>query len=265
FGSYGDLDALPAKAYDFILVCVKSPDSRAAAEDLARHGALLGEGGRIVLCQNGWGNAEIFAELFPKARIFNGRVITGFARPAPNEVVITVHADAIHLGSLFGGDVSVLARLAEAITRGGIPCETTPHIEKDLWAKMLYNCALNPLGAVLDVPYGVLAEHASTRRIMDAVVAEIYRVLDAAGFSTHWPTADEFMEVFYGRLVPSTAEHKSSTLQDILAGKATEIDALSGAVIELAGRYNVEVPTNICLYDLVKFLEAKTGKGNEGP
>ncbi len=60
----------------------------------------------IVLCQNGWGNAEIFAEHFPKERIKSGRVITGFRRPHKHQVDITVHADPIHLGSLFDNEVS---------------------------------------------------------------------------------------------------------------------------------------------------------------
>ena len=75
-----------------------------------------------------------------------------------NEVEITVHADSIHIGSLFDGDLLCMEKLCELITKGDIPCEKTDSIEKDLWAKMLYNCALNPLGAILDVPYGVLAE-----------------------------------------------------------------------------------------------------------
>ncbi len=261
FAAYPDLRACPPAAYDFILVCVKSPDSPAAAADIAAHAAAIAPA-PIVLCQNGWGNAEVFAAHFPTSRIFSARVITGFTRPAPNTVRITVHADAVHLGSLYTGRINILQPLADALTAGGIPCRTTPHIEKDLWAKMLYNCALNPLGAALDVPYGRLAENPATRRIMDAVVNEIYTVLNAAAFSTHWPTPADFLDVFYAGLVPSTAQHKSSTLQDILAGKPTEIDALTGAVIDLARRHNLDVPTNACLYNIVKFLESKTPQPN---
>ena len=68
------LDELPPGPVDFVLVTTKSFDSAAAAGDLAAHPHLLGDSGRIVLCQNGWGNAEIFAGLFPKPRVFNARI-----------------------------------------------------------------------------------------------------------------------------------------------------------------------------------------------
>jgi len=172
FGSYLSLSEVQTKTYDYILVCTKSFDSLEAAEDLSRHKSLFGQPGRspgldqtrhrrakIVLFQNGWGNAEIFSSFFSREKIYNARVITGFRRLNNNKVEITVHADSIHIGSLFGGDLSEIENLCESITKGAIPCESTNEIEKDLWAKMLYNCALNGLGAILDVPYGELAKN----------------------------------------------------------------------------------------------------------
>jgi 2-dehydropantoate 2-reductase len=155
FHSYSSLKALPAPKYDYILICTKSYHSQDAAQDLSRYPNLLGNNTRIILVQNGWGNAEIFALFFPKDRIYNARVITGFCRPQKNQVEITVHADAIHIGSLFNENAADLVALSRSIADGGIPCKMTDEIGKDLWAKMLYNCALNPLGAIFDVPYGV--------------------------------------------------------------------------------------------------------------
>ena len=258
FGSYTSLDEAGGAVYDYILVSVKSFDTPEAAKQLSGHKRLFGEKTKIVLCQNGWGNAEIFLRFFEKERIYNARVITGFSRSEKNEVTVTVHADSIHIGSLFGGDLSCVADLSESIAEGDIPCETTSSIEKDLWAKMLYNCALNPLGGILDVPYGVLAERGSTRAIMNGIAEEVFEVMRAAGYRTHWESAKDFLKVFYEKLVPDTAEHKSSTLQDILAKKKTEIDALNGAVIKLAKEYEVSVPYNLVVYNIIKFLEARS-------
>jgi 2-dehydropantoate 2-reductase len=256
FACHESLDQAGRGEYDFVLVCTKSFDSAAAARDLAGHGACIGEGARLVLFQNGWGNAEAFFAHFEKHRVYSARVITGFRRHRPNEVEITVHADAIHVGSLFAADLSAVDLLCEAIREGGIPCERTDAIEKDLWAKMLYNCALNPLGAVLGVPYGTLAEQASTRTLMNRIVEEIFAVMTAAGYRTHWAQPGEFLDVFYERLVPDTAGHRSSTLQDIAAGKRTEIDALNGAVLQLAQQHGLEVPYNQAVCNLVRFLES---------
>ena len=255
-------DELPPQAYDYILMCTKSFDSFDAAKDLSQHKSVFANKTKIVLFQNGWGNAEAFLAFFEKERIYNARVITGFQRREPNEVAVTVHADAIHIGNLFGGDLSVVSELAEAIDKGDIPCLIAKDIGKDIWAKMLYNCALNPLGAILDVPYGTLAEHEFTRTIMNGIIEEAFNVMTHAGYETHWQSAGDFLEVFYGKLVPDTAEHKSSTLQDIAAKKRTEIDALNGAVIQLAKKFKLAVPYNCTVYNLVKFIEA--GKSRRG-
>jgi len=249
---------------DYVLVCTKSHGSPAAAADLSRHREILGDGGKIVLFQNGWGNAEIFAEHFPKDQIYSARVITGFSRPEKNVVEVTVHADSIHLGSLFASDLAPMAPLAEAITKGGIPAEVVPDVGEDLWAKMLYNCALNPLGAIFGVPYGDLAEVSASREIMEALIGEIFAVMKAAGYRTHWSTPDEYRAVFYERLLPPTARHVSSTLQDIRAKKSTEIEALSGAVVRLGEEVGVPTPTNATLYRMVKFMEARNLSAGEG-
>ena len=258
FGCSASLDELDKQVRDYILVCTKSFDSFEAAKDLCEHQFLFSKKTKIVHFQNGWGNAEAFTSFFEKATVYTARVITGFRRHRPNEVDITVHADSIHIGSLFDAGLPAVQDLAEAINRGGIPSKTTGQIGRDIWAKMLYNCALNPLGAILDVPYGKLAEKESTRAVMDGIAGEVFAVMTKAGYETHWESAKNFLEVFYGKLVPDTAEHKSSTLQDIAAKKPTEIDALNGAVIRLAANFELPVPHNSVVYNIVKSIEAKT-------
>jgi 2-dehydropantoate 2-reductase len=257
FGNYSSLYEVPKKIYDFILVCIKSSDSEFAAQDISNHTSLIDHKTKVVLFQNGWGNAEIFLRCFSRDNVCNARVITGFYRPKKNEVNITVHADSIHIGSLFSDDPSPLEELSKAIDLGGIPCELTQKIEKDLWAKMLYNCALNPLGAIFRVPYGVLGELEYSRKIVNKIFKEIYEVMNAAGYSTHWNSAEEYKHVFYEKFLPATAAHESSTLQDIEAKKKTEIDFLTGAVVKLAERFKIDVPFNSTVYNMVKFIESR--------
>jgi 2-dehydropantoate 2-reductase len=246
---------------DYVLVCTKTTANVEVADLLASRWHDLAGEPRVVLCQNGWGSAERFAARLPREQIDNARIITGFRRTAPCRVSATVHADAIHLGNLFGAPTTPLAPLAEAIDRGGIPCRVSPDIERDLWAKLLYNCLLNPLGALTGVPYGALGERAETRAVMEAVAREVFEVLAASGRSTHWQSADAYLETFYADLLPPTAEHESSMLQDLEAGRPTEIDALCGAVARLGGPLGVETPTNTALTLLVHAAEARGGAG----
>ncbi|MFT4578766.1 MAG: 2-dehydropantoate 2-reductase [Nitrospinales bacterium] len=238
--------------FDFVLVCVKSFDTENTGRQLQE---FLSGASKIVLCQNGWGNAEIFSRYFKN--VFNARVITGFIRPQKNKVDVTVHAQPVHFGSLFGGDLECLEPLANALRGGGLPSAVTPYIAKDLWAKMLYNCPLNALGALLEVPYGLLGEKESTREIMDGIVDEVFAVMRAMGYETHWKNAQYYLEEFYGELLPSTYEHESSMLQDLRAGKVTEIEAINGVVVKEAEKKNIAVPYNILVSNLVRFLQEK--------
>ncbi len=257
FGVYSSLNRLPKNNYDFILVSTKSFDSRTAAEQIATIPFLKNAATPIVLCQNGWGNAEIFAEHFLQERIKNGRVITGFRRPRKHQVDITVHADAIHLGSLFGDDTSGLETLSAAIDAGGIPCQVTPTISKDLWAKMLYNCMLNGLSTVFNVPYGVLGESPHTRELMENIAHEVYAVMTSAGYATHWASAEDYIDTFYKHQLPPTTSHEPSMLQDVRVGKRTEIDALNGAVAALGQQHGVPTPANTTVTRMIQFMETK--------
>jgi 2-dehydropantoate 2-reductase len=255
FGAYASLNELPETEYDFLLVCTKSFDTRTSAEQIAGLPLLNNASTPIVLCQNGWGNAEIFAEHFPRDHIKSGRVITGFRRLQKHQVDITVHADAIHLGSLFGHGVSGLEKLSAAIDAGGIPCAVTPTISKDLWAKMLYNCMLNGLSTVFDVPYGLLGESPHTRELMENIAHEVYAVMTAAGYATHWASAEDYIDIFYKLQLPPTYNHEPSMLQDVRSGKRTEIDALNGAVVSLGKQHGIATPTNTTVTRMIQFME----------
>jgi len=258
FFAADSLQDLPPKNYDFILVCTKSFDTQPAAQTLASAPFLIhDEPTRFVLCQNGWGNAEIFADFFPKERVKSARIITGFCRPQKHQVEITVHADAIHLGNLFGKEVDDLTDLSSAIDSGGIPCRVTSTISRDLWAKMLYNCMLNGLSTVFSLPYGLLGESSDTRELMQSIAREVFAVMQADGHDTHWPRVEDYLETFYKQQLPATYKHEPSMLQDIRAQKRTEIDALNGAIARLGNRHDVPVPHNTFVTHMIRFMESR--------
>ena len=268
-GLFGDLDYAPEEfsladdygafapgSFDFILICAKTMANDAISRALNDHREILKPQGKLVILQNGWGNDAPYLRYFDKEQVCSARVITGFQRSAPNVSRVTVYTSPILLGNLYGLDAAPLAPLAQAISDGGIPCEVTEDVGKALWAKMLYNCTLNPLGAVLGVHYGALTENEHSVAMMNDTIDEIFAVMTAAGYSTYWPDAEAYRRDFYAKLVPDTYHHDSSTLQDIRSKRPTEIDTLTGRVLELAKKHGVAVPVNTMLYRLVKAREA---------
>jgi 2-dehydropantoate 2-reductase len=253
----GDSGSFASEAPDWLLICTKTFANPVIAAELAAFSTRMGGRTRVVLCQNGWGNEEPFLPIWPSERLFHARIITGFHRRADHHVEITAHAAPVALGSLFGDPIDGLEPLAETLTRGGIPAQVRRDMESVLWAKMLYNCALNPLGALTNRSYGELAEAANTRELMARVVEEIFAVLEPAGYRVAWADADSYLETFYSELIPTTAAHRSSMLQDLRAGRRTEIEALCGAVERLALRHRVATPVVSALARLVRIAERR--------
>ena len=252
-GFHASVDAIHDNGYDYCLITTKSYDTVTAIGELRK---LRRQEFIAVSMQNGCGNFEKLIERFGVERSLAARVITGFEIERPGHVAITVSADAIHIGGCVEGEVPEPAEcLASALNDAGLPAESTPFIRRDLFAKLLYNSALNPLGAALGVHYGALGDDTDTRTIMSAVIREVFAVIEVAGGKTQWNTAGEYEAYFYEQQIPATYNHRSSMLQDLERGKPTEIDALTGYVSEL-GRLH-DVPTPVCdtLTGLIRFME----------
>ncbi len=256
------LDAIE-QAPTSILIATKAFATGEIARTLAARPVLAGCDAPIVSLQNGLGNAEALADALCPDRVFNASILIGFRRASAGRVDVTVCAKPIQLGSLYGANLAAVAALARALAAGGIPAETHDDIAGELWEKALYNCALNPLGAILGVPYGALARASTTRSLMDRVVAEIFFVMDACGEHTHWADAERYLAHFYEVLLPPTAEHESSMLQDVRAGRRTEIDALCGEIVDRGRRGGVETPVNHALHQLIRAIEG-TGSSDAG-
>lgn len=253
---FGDIDHA-GTGYDFIIVSAKTTGNADIAEGLAkRKNDILAPDGKIVLFQNGFGNEEHFSDAFDLRQIYHASFAIGFQRPQPNVSEVTVFSSPVLIGSLFGSSAEACAKLADAIQRGDIPCQLTNEIGKTLWAKLLYNCTLNPLSAILGVNYGGLTRSESSIAIMRRIIDEIFAVMHAAGYDTFWPDADTYQSAFFEKILPPTLEHHSSTLQDMERKIPTEINSLNGAVVRLGEKYHVATPYNSFITQLIQAAES---------
>lgn len=255
---YQSVEELPVKDFDLIILSVKSYDTEKALEELKKVDFKY-----LLLAQNGYGNYEKAVKVFGKDKVILSRVIFGAQIPEPGTVKITVIADDVVIGNPDGAiPEEELKRIAETINNAGIPTRYSPDVYKYLWDKILYNSALNPLGALLETNYGTLGDLSETREIMNRIIDEIFAVAKAKGIELFHSSPEEYKELFYKKLLPPTAEHYPSMLQDIKAGKKTEIDALNGAIAKLGKEVGISTPTNELITLLVKAKEKITSKGN---
>jgi 2-dehydropantoate 2-reductase len=237
-------------------VVVKSYDTESLVRAFPE---ALAEGAVVLSLQNGLGNLEVLARAFGRDRVLGAPVLIGAEMPAPAAVRVTVYAKPVKIGSPWGGPAGdrEAARWAGVLAAAGIPAEPTDRLFAYLWEKVLYNAPLNPLGALLRVPYGVLAEHDDSRAVMDAVIDEAFSVALAEGVDLLWDRVDECRRHFYERLLPPTAHHRSSMLQDLERGKRTEIDALNGYIARRGTAQGIATPANTLLTRLVHFAEQR--------
>lgn len=251
---------VPADYYDLVLITVKSFHTAAAAKQIAPK---VGETALVISLQNGIGNYEAIAAEVGEHRTLAGRVIFGARMADRAHAEVTVYAEPVTIGSPQNGDGALFARsqtTATAFSEAGTPTEATKEITKYIWSKMLYNCSLNPLSALLNVPYGKLLDSEGTKNLMRQIVEEIFAVTQAHGIELFWNKPQDYIDLLFGKLIPDTAAHFASMAQDLQAGRRTEIEALNGAVVRLGEEAGVPCPANAALSNLIRAAESLRGR-----
>lgn len=223
---------------DLTLVTVKSYDTHDAARSLA---PVVGEGDTVVSLQNGMGNEEILDEALD-ATVLGGTATYGANLRLDEERVGYTGRGKVVVGDYRGGESAEAERVAEALV--GVDARATDSMDAALWEKLAVNAAINPVTALTGLRNGEAAER--TAGVMRRAAEEVERVASAQDVRIDG-AAERALEV-----AEATAENESSMLQDLRAGRGTEIDALNGYVVECAEETGVESPTNRTLAALVK-------------
>ena len=252
--AFDNLNEIPGD-FDVILLTVKSYDTKLMVHSLREK---FGEKW-IVSLQNGLGNWETIEKYFPRERIIGGRVIYGAEIPESGVVKITVIADDTLLGSPWkiATTNDFAKQLALIFNQSHLPTRFEEKIEAYLWAKVLYNNALNPLGAILESNYGKMVDFEPLKESMFNIIKETYKVGKALDVEFLIPTPEEYFDFFVNKLIPPTYEHFPSMYHDLKKKGKTEIDALNGAISRYGKKLNIPTPTNDLITAMVKFLEKK--------
>lgn len=207
----------------------------------------LGRDHRLVLCQNGLGVVDEAERYLPGQDW--GRAVAWFGSRL--EPPATVHVAGVYGMEVTGADDQAMTGLTEALERAGIPPLRLPDVATVEWRKALCNVTTNGLCALAEAPNGAAVDDPWLHPLAEALVDEAMIVARAEGVVL---TADDRARVFAGAAV--TRANWNSTLQDLWAGRPTEMPWMNGAVVARAERHDLAVPSHRMIDHLVRYLEA---------
>jgi 2-dehydropantoate 2-reductase len=235
------------RGVEIVLFCVKTTDTAAIARELA---PLLAENVLVVSMQNGVDNAEqIHAASGLQA--LAAAVYVAASVPSPGTV------KHVGRGDLVVGPRSVATeRVASVFERAGVPCRISDHLAAELWTKLVWNCGLNAISALGKARYGDILANEDARKLVEGAIFEVVFVAKAAG--VHLPLFDDPKAAVAGgyKIAQAMAATRSSTAQDMMRNKKTEIDSLNGFVVRKGRELGVPTPINHALFTLVRLAES---------
>jgi 2-dehydropantoate 2-reductase len=230
---------------DFGVLATKALHTRAAVA--AAQAALAGAA--VVSIQNGLGNEDVIAELVPW--VIRGSIVTAGVMAARGVVRYEARGD-----SWFGpfedrpAPIGAVRQLAGLLTEGGLRTHALQDARGPQWAKVIFNAATSPLAALTGLPVGRVCTDALLRPQVDQLITEAEAVCERAGVVLTRSPREAVAEA-----IAQAYEHRPSMLQDVLAGRRTEIDVLNGGIAREGRRLGVPTPLHDCMVALVRGLE----------
>lgn len=233
--------------FELVILAVKSYSTDDALSDIS---SCVDRSTVLLSLQNGLDNEQRMEKRFPANPIVGGTTSIGVIYHSANQVELTGTGRTV-VGGYNDAGKEAAARVAEALSSGGLPTEVTRGIREEIWAKGIINSAINPLTAITGLRNGSLLEVPELHEMMRAVAEESASVARATGITL--PDDDPVARV--EEVASMTAGNRSSMLQDILNGRRTEVDAINGALARTGEAVGVPVPLNSALRTLVLGIE----------
>ena len=176
---------------------------------------------------------------------------TDLAEPG---VVRHIEGNRISLGEPDGTKSERVKRLADALIAAGLRAPVTARFRHEIWVKLLGNVAFNPISALTGGTLEEMARHPDVAQVVRGLMAETEAVAAVLGIVLPI-SIDQRMAG-----AEKVGAHKTSMLQDWEAGRPMELEAVVGAVIELAERLGVAMPATRAVYACAKLLDAHRGE-----
>jgi 2-dehydropantoate 2-reductase len=242
-------DAEEAPLADLGILAVKWRDVEGAARALA--GRLKPRGVALTV-MNGVDSEEVLARAAGRARTAGATTSVLAVVESPG-VVRRVAFGNLTVGEIAGPAQPRTYELCTALRAAGLPAEPTDDLMAAKWMKLSWNAAFNALNAITRRPVRFIADDAELGPLARRAMREVREVARAEGVDVTAFT-DAWIEATVARTRAGMGEAPTSTLQDVLAGRPLEHDALSGAVVRRARSRGIAVPVNEALYAVLRAL-----------
>lgn len=234
---------------DLVIVFTKTMHTSAA---LTEARGVLGPQTALLSLQNGLGNAERLAQFAAPERVMIGVTTWPADKSEPGRV--SSHGNGtIRLMTANATRTPTLEQTVDTLNGAVLACTADPDVWAAIWEKVAFNAALNCLCAVTQCTVGELTNTPDGEALALKIVAEVVAVAHARGIAAD--EAHVTANVRYA--LAHHGAHRPSMLQDVLAGRRTEIEAINGAVVEAAHSARIAVPYTEGLLHLVRLIDAR--------
>ena len=239
--------AIKGTAFDAVFFLIKSKMTAAALTQLR---PVLAGNPALVTLQNGMGNTEVLLAV-PNAIVIRGVTMNAGRYVEPGCVESLIEGKT-WLGPA-RGSVEDARTLADLLNKGGMESEIVADPTGAVWSKFVFNCVMNPLGALMMGDNASRYDSPEMCALIDDMAAECMAVVQALGGTFAFPPMELVDKVRAGKIPLS--RHAGSMALDIGRGTPTEIDELTGFIVREGDRLKVPVPNCKAVYRLVKGLE----------
>ena len=240
-------DAADIGTAEVVIIMVKAFDTEAAVQRVL---PVVSEKTVVLTLQNGIGNVELICNHISKEQVLAGTTSHGALFIEDGHVRHTGEGDTI-IGALAANSESYTEKIKRVFDGSEINTAVSNDISSLLWGKLLINMSINPLTAIMRINNGSIPEMPHLVEIIKKVLAEGVKVASSLG--VRLPYDDPLKKVF--DVCRNTSANNSSMLQDILAGRKTEINQINGTVVSYGKKYGILTPVNRTLTELVMSIE----------
>ena len=237
---------------DAVMIAVKGYHTRSAIESAM---PMIGEETIVVSVQNGLGNLEVIAETVGPERVVGGITAHSGLPVSMNEVrYVGGLGPLLVIGPYDGVSRPGFKNMVEQFQTAGLDVHTTPDINSVIWKKLIANVSTNVVAALTGLTGGIAVKHEPSVKIIEALSQELSQVARAKGID--FPELDDPLD-FSLKAFASTKDNRVSMLQDVEAGRPTEIGNLNEVIVTEGRRYNIPTPYNEAVSWLTRGVEER--------